>query len=287
VRPWVDHLREDWDGAGLRLWKGVIDPVARSWERQFAETASGLFGEEKRGLIEALRPGKASIIDWVAIELTIKEVLESREGDWRAGFIPLFQGLSEEWADEWSVQLGVDFALTQQEVLDFVEDYSFKFVERHQGVTRDGVARLVAQAAEEGWGILELIGSGREGTGLQGLVRRMVVPAGGDDRPDGDDPKRKRGRPGSVRGRGGPAGAVVDGAGRSGVRVLRGVAREDVDDGRCTVQARGRVSSRTVGAAAELRGCPVSAVARVLQVYVATSGSVRKSSSVKEANDVQ
>jgi len=169
VRPWVDHLREDWDDAGLRLWKGVIDPVARSWERQFAETASWLFGEEKRGLIEALRPGKAAIVDWVAIELTIKEVLESREGDWRAGFIPLFQGLSEEWADEWSVQLGVDFALTQQQVLDFVEDYSFKFVERHQGVTRDGVARLVAQAAEEGWGILELIGSGIDGTGLQGL----------------------------------------------------------------------------------------------------------------------
>jgi len=165
---WIEQLRTDTETAGLRLWKEVQDPVARSWEQQFAGTAAGLFGEERRALIEALKAHKA-VPDWRAVELTIKETLESREGDWRAGFIPMFQGLSEEWADEWAIELGVDFAMTREEVLAFVEEYSFHFVERHQGVTRDAVAGLVGQAMEEGWGVLELIGSQRDATGLQGL----------------------------------------------------------------------------------------------------------------------
>jgi len=153
---WVDQLREDWDAAGLRLWEKVQDPVARSWEQQFGETAAGQFEAEHRALVRELREKAAP--DWQRIELTIKDVLESREGDWRAGFIPLFQGLTEEWADEWAVELGVDFALTRPQVLEFVEDYAFQFVERHQGVTRDALARTVALAHSEGWGTLEFMG---------------------------------------------------------------------------------------------------------------------------------
>jgi hypothetical protein len=171
---WRDELRDDWDAAGLRLWKSVVDPVARSWEPQFAETATGLFGEEKRALFRSIDRVKA-VPDWAAIELTIEDVLEGREGDWRAGFIPLFQGLSEEFADEWAIALGVDFALTREQVLDFVEAYGFQFVERHQGVTRDAVARLVAQAHDEGLGILDFMAKLQDLYGGWSVLRSEMI----------------------------------------------------------------------------------------------------------------
>jgi hypothetical protein len=149
---WHDHLRADWESAGERFWKGVVDPVARVWEKRFKQEARGQFGDEFDAIRAALR--KKAVPDWTETGTKIKDVLESRKGDWRSGFIPLYQGLMDEFADDWSVELGVDFGLVRQQVLDFVDQYAFQFVNKHQGVTRDAVAALVAQAHSEGWSIL-------------------------------------------------------------------------------------------------------------------------------------
>lgn len=162
-------LREDWEAGGAKAWGDVFDPVAEAWEQRYLEAAQREFGVELGELSAAVRGGKGVIPDWTAVTRSIDAVLRAREGDWRAGFIPLFEAQMAEFGDEWAIALGVDFALVNPAVDAFVQEYGFKFVERHQGVTREAVAALVGQAQAEGWGILDLIGSQADGTGLRGL----------------------------------------------------------------------------------------------------------------------
>jgi len=49
------------------LWKRVQDPVARSFEKSFKETASGEFLEELKTLLTALRKATKALPDWAAV----------------------------------------------------------------------------------------------------------------------------------------------------------------------------------------------------------------------------
>ncbi|MBN2392096.1 MAG: hypothetical protein JXR84_15320 [Anaerolineae bacterium] len=167
---WTDLLKSDFEQAGMMLWKGVVNPVAVNWESLFSETSSGEFRAESAAIEGAVRGSqKSPIIDWTRVTDSIDAVLKARSGDWRAGFIPLFQGLMIDFGETWSAQLGVDFALLNPHVQEFVDDYTFKFVNRIMDVTRDDLAGMVGLAQSEGWSILDLIGSTRDGTGLRGM----------------------------------------------------------------------------------------------------------------------
>lgn len=157
----------DRDAGGALFWKAVVDPVARNWEQQFQGTAAREFVREELRVIEAVRGATKALPDWRRVTAEIEKVLEERTGDWRAGFIPLFQAELEAFFEGWAAELGVDFRLVNQHVTEFIDGYAYQFVERHQGVTREALAELTAQAYREGWDVLRFIGDA--GSGLREL----------------------------------------------------------------------------------------------------------------------
>jgi len=65
---WHNILKNnDFEAAGEMLWKRVQDPVARSFEKSFKETASGEFLEELKTLLTALRKATKALPDWAAV----------------------------------------------------------------------------------------------------------------------------------------------------------------------------------------------------------------------------
>jgi len=147
------------DEAGTRFGR-LIDRVAVSWEPQFQETAARLFQEEKAVLLERLerRKGvKAAQIDWVTLNTDVEQVLRGREGNWREGFIPLFEGLIRDQGDVIAASFGIDFSLQNQEVQTFIRDYSFQFAEKVSSTAVEEIRALTLTAQTEGWGILEFI----------------------------------------------------------------------------------------------------------------------------------
>lgn len=146
----------DFEAAGGRLYTKVVDPVSRNWENEFAEVGGDEFESEFKEIRREINKIKA-IPDWAAVETTIKAVLESRVDDWRSGFIPLFEGLFNDWAEAWAVELGVDFALTKPFLDEWVENYAFQFIERHQGVSLQSLRNVIGIARDEGLDTLGLM----------------------------------------------------------------------------------------------------------------------------------
>ena len=95
--------------------------------------------------------------NWVSLGTDIEAVLRARTGNWRQGFIALFELLLGEQAEGWSAQFGIDFSLENPQVRRFIEDYSFKFAQKIGDTTVEGVRRLTALAQSEGWDVLRMM----------------------------------------------------------------------------------------------------------------------------------
>lgn len=138
----------------------LINRTARAWETRFQEQAVELLQGEKGALLERLerRKGvKAAQIDWTALNVDIEQVLRGREGNWREGFIPLFEGLISDQGDVITASFGIDFSLQNPAVQTFIRDYSFQFAEKVSSTAIDKIRGLTLTAQTEGWGILEFI----------------------------------------------------------------------------------------------------------------------------------
>ena len=138
----------------------LINHTARVWETRFQEQAVELLLGEKGALLERLerRKGiKAAQIDWTALNVDIEQVLRGREGNWREGFIPLFEGLISDQGDAIAVSFGIDFSLENPAVQAFIRDYAFQFAEKVSSTAVDTIRGLTSTAQAEGWGILEFM----------------------------------------------------------------------------------------------------------------------------------
>ncbi len=135
-----------------------IDQVARSHELQFARAARALFREDKAAVLAHLGSGKgARKADWHnAFLIAVQAALDGRKVDWEKKFMPLFALVLAEQGDALEVMFGISFDVHNPKVQEFLDAYSFKFADKLQDVSKDGIRNLIARAQEEGWAIPEL-----------------------------------------------------------------------------------------------------------------------------------
>ncbi len=135
-----------------------IDQVARSHELQFARAARTLFREDKAAVLAHMGGGKgARKADWhSAFLIAVQAALDGRKVDWQKKFMPLFALVLAEQGDALEAMFGISFDVHNPKVQEFLKDYSFKFADKLQDVSKDKIRDLIARAQEEGWAIPEL-----------------------------------------------------------------------------------------------------------------------------------
>jgi hypothetical protein len=132
--------------------------TSRVWEPKFQARAADLLRDEGAA-IQARLDRRKAILDYHALITDIDEVLRARTGDWRDGFIPLFESLIEAQGDTLAAAFGVDFNLQSPDVQAFIRDYAFQFANKISATAADEIRAIIDQAQREGWDILKTMGA--------------------------------------------------------------------------------------------------------------------------------
>ena len=123
------------------------------------EWAQKEFAHQGRDVMRAVnRRYKALTPDQVK---EITDELDGLQAEWSArssqDIAPILAGIVSDSGDEASTaELGVKFDLSNQDVIDFIKSYAFKFAQEISETSADDVRDIMTQAEQSGWSVKEL-----------------------------------------------------------------------------------------------------------------------------------
>jgi SPP1 gp7 family putative phage head morphogenesis protein len=120
--------------------------------------ARRLFREDRDALLALLPSGKAARKDG-AVQVfwaLAFELLTQRKDAWRGEFVSLFTAVIAEQAEAIEAQFGIAFDVRNPKVAEFIDSYTYKFLERTGATTNDALRELMLRADAEGMTVPEL-----------------------------------------------------------------------------------------------------------------------------------
>lgn len=97
-------------------------------------------------------------VDWTAIEREWDKYFEQFSGEqWRNEFMPLFEGVAEDQAENWSGAFGIQFDIRNPFVQPFLQDYAMTFSEPILDTTQKDLLEMLRQADVNGWSVDEMV----------------------------------------------------------------------------------------------------------------------------------
>jgi hypothetical protein len=150
----------DWSAEDKQTIWARKDALAVDHEAAFGAAAREAFEHDKRSLLALLHEHKSltlaqkQTINWTAISTSWTAYLQSKgQQYWQQSFLPAVQGLIQDAAEQWAVELNMSFDAIPLMAVDWYSDYILQFAQPINETTQEALTHLLQQATHEGWSI--------------------------------------------------------------------------------------------------------------------------------------